>query len=77
MTQPSESYIARCKCGEIVGAISIQFGNKEVAKTVQRWIGAGLRVECVASDIVKAQFGSCRCEEIRAAEAEQSQPKLF
>lgn len=68
------SYIARCKCGEVVCAVVDNPDHaSEVARLVSGWIRDGLAVERVTHDVVRSSFSHCRCAEAQLAE----QPRLF
>lgn len=76
-TQSEFSYIARCKCGEIVCAIVDNPERyHEVSRHIAKWIRDGLTIERVTHDVVRSSFSHCRCDEI-AAKALPQQLTLF
>ncbi len=76
MTDNELSYAARCKCGVIVAATLISSRrHKENARDVAQWIRAGLSIEQLTPDEVRAQFGECTCR--GGAERDGGQLPLF
>ena len=72
----SKSYIARCKCGNIVAATVFEsdrfvIDKKDVARDVADWIRSELSVEQVDSEQLKIQLWGCRC----AADNQDKQDK--
>lgn len=56
------AYVARAPCGDIVAAISDSGGiarRSHIASNVARWIRAGLIVEHVEGEEVRAAFTAC------------------
>jgi hypothetical protein len=59
-----KAYIARCECGEVVGACVINTRHQDdIAGTVAEWIKDGLSVEQVTVKEARAQFATCKCNQ--------------
>lgn len=54
--KPEYNYIGRAKCG-CIHAVTSDEGNRDTAKTVGEFIIAGLIIERVNDDYVRANFG--------------------
>lgn len=58
------NYIARCKCGSIVAAASMDIKDKnDLIKEMANWIKDGLAIETVEPDVVRREFARCKCPE--------------
>jgi hypothetical protein len=69
----ARAYIARCECGNVVGAIVINTRHQDdVAATVAEWIRDGLSVEQVTVKEAQAQFATCKCKTVEVAQAGQN-----
>lgn len=59
-------YVARCQCGEIVGAIDLERSDrKDAGQIMGRWIAEGLRLEPRFTGSWSCQVTACGCEEAR------------
>ena len=57
-----ESYVAICKCGEMVAAVvDNPYRRPGTAKLVAQWIKAGYTVEHVHNDEVRVRLSRCTC----------------
>jgi hypothetical protein len=65
--QPEYSYVGRCKCGAIMGAVvDMPDDKKTVANWVRDMILSGLNIERVGTVQVRLEGWNCTCEKQQA-----------
>ena len=71
------AYIARKSCGCIVAAVSLNFPKKEISAALAKWTKAGLTIDRVSDDTVRAEFVGARCSHRAAISDNPVQLRLF